>query len=98
MKWPSSEGQLERVKGAVVKYAGENFEAENHMRALNKVIDRYGAYDSKKEEGRGWMTTKGRMVSEEEARAIEIRYKARTGKDSELEKDPESTLFKDKND
>ena len=97
MKWPSFERQPERIQGAVIRYKDEDFVDKGHALALLKITDRFGDYDPAFEQKRGWLTTRGRIVTEKEAREIEERHERRSGNDSELKSDPESTLFKDKN-
>lgn len=101
MKFPNSfrlfDKEPEAIKGAVVRYNDEEFVKPNHQLAVDAAKERFGEYDLSKEQARGWKTTKGRIVSEEEAHEIEARRELRKGEESALRTDPESTLFKEKN-
>lgn len=96
-RFPSLDRRPEEVKGAVIRYQDENFEGSNHQMAMDKITARFPDYQIGTEEARGWLTTKGRIVSDEEAQALELARKNATGEDTEIMRDPESTLFKPKN-
>ncbi len=87
----------EKVRGAVIRYEDENFVASNHTLALDELRKRFPDYTPEKEQARGWLTTRGRIVNAEEAQGMEIEAKARTGEETDIMRDPESTLFREHN-
>jgi len=96
-KWPSLDKKPEEVLGACVRYEDENFYSKNHVYAVDKVKAKFPDYKLEKEQARGWLTTEGRIVGDEEAQAIDRLREQREGKATPLMRDPESTLFKAKN-
>ena len=97
IKWPSLDKRPEEVLGACVRYEDENFYSKNHELALDKVKTKFPDYVLEKEQARGWLTTRDRIVSEQEAQEIERLREQREGKATPLMRDPGSTLFKAKN-
>ena len=71
---PDGEKGPERIKGAVIRYDGKNFLGINHTEAHDKMIAEYPemAMTPEKEEARGWLTTRGRIVPLEEALLIKV--------------------------
>lgn len=73
-RWSEREKGPERIKGAVIRYNGENFVGENHALARDALLARYPEMEHtpQKEEARGWLTSKGRIVGDDEAYAIKL--------------------------
>ena len=102
MKLPERSGfperEPERVKGAAIRYNNENFDhPHNHDGALRKLMEKHPEWDPLKEQARGWLTTRDRIVTDDEAREIEAHYEQRKGEQSAMRTHPESTLFKEGN-
>ena len=72
--WMEKEKGPERIRGAVVRYNGTNFVDENHTKAHDTMLAEYPemALTPEKEEARGWLTTRGRIVPLEEALLIKV--------------------------
>lgn len=96
-KWRVFGKQPEGVRGAVIRYRGENFEGKNHAMAMDRIRERFADYEPGQEEARGWLTTRDRIISEAEAQEIEHAREAATGQESPLAQDAESSLFRKKN-
>jgi hypothetical protein len=74
-KWLEREKGPEKIRGAVIRYDGGNVLGENHQDSYDKIVARNPGvpYDFTKEEARGWLTTKGRIVSTQEAYEIKLK-------------------------
>ena len=65
----------ERIKGAVIRYKGVNFVGAGHAEAHDKMIAEFPEMrlTPEKEEARGWLTSRGRIVQTEEAYEIKLK-------------------------
>lgn len=74
-RWLERKKGPEKIRGAVIRYDRENILGESHQDCYDKIIARNPGvpYDFKKEEARGWLTTRGRIVSMQEAYEIKLK-------------------------
>lgn len=74
-RWPEREKGPEKIRGAVIRYDGANILGESHQDSCDKIVARNPGvpYDFTKEEARGWLTTRGRIVGDKEAYEIKLK-------------------------
>lgn len=63
----SEDTSIEKVGEAVIRFNGKNFVASNHAKAREMIEVEYGQVEEDKFEAYGFLTSKGRIVTEKEA-------------------------------